>query len=49
MSVRAGLQIRSLDGWLLLAVVIGAALRFSRLGDFDNQYYTATVVSMLQS
>jgi len=49
MSVRAGLPIRSLDGWLLLAVVIGAALRFSRLGDFDNQYYTATVVSMLQS
>ena len=24
-------------------------MRFSRLGDFDNQYYTATVVSMLQS
>ena len=36
-----------LDAWL--AVALGAWLRFSRLGDFDNQYYTATVVSMLQS
>ncbi|MFC2022779.1 ArnT family glycosyltransferase [Chloroflexota bacterium] len=37
------------DFWLLMAVVLGAALRLSRLGDFDNQYYTATVVSMLNS
>ena len=38
-----------LDLWLVAAVALGAWLRFSRLGDFDNQYYTATVVSMLQS
>ncbi len=40
---------RSLDYWLLFAVAIGALLRFSRLGDYDNSYYTATVTSMLQS
>ncbi|MBI2165097.1 MAG: glycosyltransferase family 39 protein [Chloroflexi bacterium] len=37
------------DIGLLAAVALGAWLRFSRLGDFDNQYYTATVVSMLKS
>ncbi|MBI4199856.1 MAG: glycosyltransferase family 39 protein [Chloroflexi bacterium] len=38
-----------IDGWLLLALAVGGLLRFSRLGDFDNSYYTATVASMLQS
>jgi len=37
------------DPWFLIVVAIGAGLRLSRLGDFENQYYTATVVSMLQS
>ena len=37
------------DPWLLTALALGAWLRFSQLGDFDNQYYTATVVSMLKS
>ena len=40
---------RSFDLGLLLAATIGAFLRFSRLGDYDNSYYTATVASMLQS
>ncbi|MCL0044115.1 glycosyltransferase family 39 protein [Dehalococcoidia bacterium] len=40
---------RSLDVWLLAAVAIGAFLRFSRLGDYDNSYYTATVASMLNN
>ena len=41
--------IRLLDPGLLIVAGIGAFLRFSRLGDHDNQYYTATVASMLQS
>ena len=40
---------KALDLWLVAVVVIGGWLRFSRLGDFDNQYYTATVASMIQS
>ena len=39
----------SVDSWLLLVVAIGTGLRVLRLGDFDNQYYTATVASMIQS
>ena len=35
--------------WALLPVVIGTFLRVSRLGDYDNSYYTATVASMLGS
>ena len=34
---------------LPLVLLLAAALRFSRLGQFDNRYYTATVASMLQS
>ncbi|MEK7848398.1 MAG: hypothetical protein AAB270_05700, partial [Chloroflexota bacterium] len=34
---------------LLLILLLAAWLRFSRLGQFDNQYYTATVASMLTS
>lgn len=49
MWTRFGKAVRRIDFWLLLVVSAGAALRFSRLGDFDNQYYTATVVSMLKS
>ena len=37
------------DPWLLAAVIVAAWLRFGRLGDFDNSYYTATAVSMLKS
>ncbi|MDP6494349.1 MAG: glycosyltransferase family 39 protein, partial [Dehalococcoidia bacterium] len=33
----------------MVAGVLGFSLRFSRLGDYDNPYYTATVASMLQS
>ncbi|MBI4300687.1 MAG: glycosyltransferase family 39 protein [Chloroflexi bacterium] len=39
----------SCDVFLAVAVAVGVWLRFSRLGDFDNQYYTATAVSMLKS
>ena len=39
----------SIDLWLVGAVALGAFLRFSRIGDFDNDYYTATVASMLES
>ena len=46
-NIRAILH--AFDIWLLLVVAIGAGLRFSRLGDFDNQYYTATVASALQA
>lgn len=35
--------------WVFLPVVIGALLRVSRLGDYDNSYYTAAVASMLGS
>ena len=49
MWTRFVIVVRRLDLWLLLAISVGAALRFSRLGDFDNQYYTATVASMLTS
>ena len=34
---------------LPLVLLLAVALRFSRLGQFHNQYYTATVASMLQS
>src|SRR3990172_6011732 len=34
---------------LPLVLLLAVALRFSRLGQFDNRYYTATVASMLQS
>ena len=43
------INFHAFDPWFLIVVAIGAGLRFSRLGDFDNQYYTATVASMLQS
>lgn len=33
----------------IIIVALGAFLRFSRIGDYDNPYYTATVASMLQS
>ncbi|MBI4337914.1 MAG: glycosyltransferase family 39 protein [Chloroflexi bacterium] len=46
---RAWALLRRLDGWLLLAVALGAWLRFARLGDFHNAYYTATTASMLTS
>lgn len=46
---RSWIVVRSLDPGLLIAVAIGSFLRFSRLGDYDNSYYTATVASMLQS
>ncbi len=49
MRVRLGALAQRIDPWMLVVVSVGAALRFSRLGDFDNQYYTATVVSMLKS
>ncbi|MDO8750697.1 MAG: glycosyltransferase family 39 protein [Dehalococcoidia bacterium] len=49
MTTRIAFVTSRLDVWLVAAVALGAWLRFSRLGDFDNQYYTATVVSMLQS
>jgi 4-amino-4-deoxy-L-arabinose transferase-like glycosyltransferase len=42
-------SIRYIDPWLVVAVSLGAGLRFSRLGDYENPYYTATVASMLQS
>ncbi len=42
-------SVSSVDAWLVAALAFGAWLRFSRLGDFDNQYYTATVASMLKS
>ena len=47
--MRFRIVMRTLDPALLATVVIGAFLRFSRLGDYDNSYYTATVASMLQS
>jgi 4-amino-4-deoxy-L-arabinose transferase-like glycosyltransferase len=40
---------KKIDLWLLLAATIGAALRLVRIGDFDNQYYTATVASMIKT
>ena len=46
---RSWIVVRSLDPGLLVAAAIGSFLRFSRLGDYDNSYYTATVASMLQS
>lgn len=49
MKSRFVAMIQPMAWWILLALLIGAALRFSRLGDFANQYYTATVVSMLES
>ena len=38
-----------IDPGLIVALGVGGVLRLSRLGDFDNDYYTATVASMLQS
>ena len=35
--------------WVLIPVLIGTLLRVSRLGDYDNSYYTAAVASMLSS
>ncbi|MBI4339161.1 MAG: glycosyltransferase family 39 protein [Chloroflexi bacterium] len=46
---RTLLLLRSVDPWLAVAMGIGAWVRFSRAPEFDNQYYTATVASMLQS
>ncbi len=40
---------RSIDLWLVVALGFAAYARFSRIDDFDNQYYTATVHSMLDS
>jgi 4-amino-4-deoxy-L-arabinose transferase-like glycosyltransferase len=37
------------DRWLIIIAALGAGLRFSRLGDYYNEYYTATVHSMLKS
>ncbi len=42
-------RLRWVDPWLLLAITVGATLRLTRLGDFHNPYYTATVASMLRS
>ncbi|MSQ40437.1 MAG: phospholipid carrier-dependent glycosyltransferase [Dehalococcoidia bacterium] len=42
-------SVQAVDVWLALAVVVGVWARFSRVGEFDNQYYTATVASMLHS
>ncbi|MBF8266878.1 MAG: 4-amino-4-deoxy-L-arabinose transferase [Dehalococcoidia bacterium] len=41
--------IRSIDVGLALIVAVGAWARFSRVAEFDNQYYTAMVASMLRS
>jgi len=41
--------LRSMEPGILVAVLLGATLRFTRLGEYDNSYYTATVSSMLQS
>ncbi len=41
--------LRGVDYWVVLAVALGAWLRFARLGDFHNQYYTATTASILES
>ena len=41
--------LRGVDYWLVAAVALGAWLRFVRLGDFHNPYYTATTASMLES
>ncbi|MBI4236056.1 MAG: glycosyltransferase family 39 protein [Chloroflexi bacterium] len=49
MKSRIRATARGVDPWLVLAAAVAAALRFGRLGDFDNQYYTATVASMLTS
>lgn len=42
-------MVRAVDALLALAVAIGAWARLSRVGEFDNQYYAATAVSMLHS
>ena len=47
-SLRLPMRVGSVDVLLILAVAVGVGLRFARLGDFDNQYYTATVASMLR-
>lgn len=39
---------QAVDAWLVVAVVVGAWARLSRVGEFDNLYYTATAASMLQ-
>jgi 4-amino-4-deoxy-L-arabinose transferase-like glycosyltransferase len=38
-----------LDPWLLVIVAAGGFLRFGRIGEFDNSYYTATAVSITRS
>ena len=48
-SRRFWIVVRHFDPGLLVAAAIGFFLRFSRIGDYDNSYYTATVASMLQS
>ena len=49
---RAGMHtLRRLAPWLAVPAILAlaAGLRFSRIDDFHNSYYTATVSSMLQS
>jgi len=52
-SLTAGLRtirlVQAIDPWLALVILMGAWVRFSRVAEFDNLYYTATVASMLQS
>jgi len=40
---------RILDPGFLIVITLGGLLRFDRLGDHDNSYYTATVASMIQT
>jgi 4-amino-4-deoxy-L-arabinose transferase-like glycosyltransferase len=37
------------DPWLLVIMAAGAFLRFGRIAEFDNSYYTATAVSITGS
>jgi len=41
--------IGALDPWLIIVVAVAAFLRFGRITDFDNSYYTATAVSITKS
>jgi len=41
--------IGALDPWLIFVVAVAAFLRFGRITDFDNSYYTATAVSITKS
>lgn len=47
--VRFCAAIKFTDPILITSILIGFLLRFSRVGDYDNSYYTATVASMLKS